>query len=189
MENVNFTNFDWSRALRQNLGRNTLTQGSRTKVYVGGPDSFIEQAMRGDKPAITTPILAKRPDDEGNVDFIVRGYGRVTSIQEWMRHTPEQRMIAGLIAVSLGGKLKESDKSSNVVKTEKKTDEGLKIEETKRETAFQPTLTIAPEILAAIPAEGEPFWHEVAKLPIFAAGARSEEHTSELQSRENLVCR
>src|SRR5690606_39723041 len=57
------------------------------------------------------------------------------------------------------------------------------------EAGFRPCLRCRPEC-----APGTPAWNGTSTtvrrgLGLIAAGARSEEHTSELQSRENLVCR
>src|SRR5690606_40645111 len=46
-----------------------------------------------------------------------------------------------------------------------------------------------PQLDAATPGGGEHEQHRDDDVPGDHAGARSEEHTSELQSRENLVCR
>src|SRR5690606_41405268 len=54
---------------------------------------------------------------------------------------------------------------------------------------FQDLFHSPPGVLFAFPSR---YWFTIGRLRVFSLGGwspRSEEHTSELQSRENLVCR
>lgn len=89
---TNFRDYDWSRSLDENLGRETIAQGSRLATFQGGPDSLTSQALKGENPIITTPVLVGKPEGDSNlIPWIVRGYGRIKSVLHWEDLEPVER--------------------------------------------------------------------------------------------------
>lgn len=103
---MTFHELNFETALTKNLGRDVRTQGERLGVYNGGPDNLCYRALCGYLPAIDNAVTIGTPDEEGNVPFIVRGYGRVRSALEWQRKSPLERVkdaLAAQLPASKGG--------------------------------------------------------------------------------------
>ena len=83
---VKFGAYHWD--LSRNLAREVLSQGDRLTVYY----DLLATAMRGDTPMILQPVQAARPDASKQVNFIVAGVGRLTSIRRWESSTPQERL-------------------------------------------------------------------------------------------------
>ena len=83
---------DYGFDMTKNLARDVLSQGDRLTVY----KDLLAQAMRGRVPQIVTPILAAKPDANKNVEFVIGGMGRITSVLHWAEQTPNQRLHAAL---------------------------------------------------------------------------------------------
>ena len=84
---VKFAAYSWD--LSRNLAREVLSQGDRLTVY----DDLLATALRGDMPAILQPIQAARPNASKEVEFIVAGVGRLTSVRKWESSTPQERLL------------------------------------------------------------------------------------------------
>ena len=87
---VKVSAYGWD--MTKNLARDVLSQGDRLVVY----NDLLSQAMRGRVPQIVTPILAARPDANDDVQFVIGGMGRLTSVQHWTEQTPNERLHAAL---------------------------------------------------------------------------------------------
>ena len=55
-------------------------------------NDLLATAMRGEVPMILQPVQAARPDESKQVNFIVAGVGRLTSIRRWESSTPQERL-------------------------------------------------------------------------------------------------
>ena len=89
IEKVSVVKFDaYSWDLSSNLAREVLSQGDRLTVY----HDLLATALRGDMPTILQPIQAARPNQNKEVEFVVAGVGRLTSVRMWTTRTPNERL-------------------------------------------------------------------------------------------------
>lgn len=100
VENVSVNNYDWP---QENLAREESSQGERLTVF----HSFLRDGLLGKIPEVHHPIQASRPNDLGEVAFVVSGQGRLTSVQTWNDLSANDRLREALNQYRMSGKGKE----------------------------------------------------------------------------------